>query len=113
MIKGYAVEEGHLVPMQAPLEALERLVWLDLFHPTDAEEGAIEAALGIAVPTPDEMQEIEDSSRLYLENGAIYMTANLPSPRTERNIWWLGLTSRIFLAILSTFAARGFRLTES
>ena len=31
------------------------------------------------MPTPDEMQEIEDSSRLYLENGAMFMTANLPS----------------------------------
>ena len=33
--------------------------------------------VGIAVPTREEMQEIEVSSRLYVENGARYMTATL------------------------------------
>ena len=37
----------------------------------------VEALLGIAVPTREEMQEIEVSSRLYIENGARYMTATL------------------------------------
>src|SRR6202012_4342267 len=37
----------------------------------------LEAALGIAVPTREEMQEIEVSSRLYTENGARYMTATM------------------------------------
>src|SRR5207302_2080447 len=36
-----------------------------------------EKALGIAVPTREEMQEIEVTSRLYVENGARYMTATL------------------------------------
>ena len=35
------------------------------------------ADAGIAVPTREEMQEIEISSRLYVENGARYMTATL------------------------------------
>jgi magnesium transporter len=44
--------------------------------------------MGIAIPTRDEMQEIELSSRLYFENGARYMTATLmcqsdtPVPKT-------------------------------
>ena len=42
-----------------------------------AEDKLLERALGIAVPTREEMQEIEVSSRLYLENGARYMTATL------------------------------------
>src|SRR5690606_28514001 len=47
----------------------------------------VEAFLGIEVPTREEMQEIEISSRLYIERGARYMTATLmcaadtPSPR--------------------------------
>ena len=41
------------------------------------EDRAVEQFLGIAVPTREEMQEIEVSSRLYLENGARYMTATL------------------------------------
>src|SRR6266566_2930680 len=52
-------------------------VWFDLVTPTTAEDKLLEAALGIAVPTREEMQEIEISSRLYVENGARYMTATL------------------------------------
>src|ERR1041385_4876050 len=52
-------------------------VWFDLVTPTVAEDRLLEATLGIAVPTREEMQEIEISSRLYVENGARYMTATL------------------------------------
>ena len=52
-------------------------VWVDLFNPTLAEDKAVEKLAGIAVPTREDMQEIEISSRLYMENGARYMTATL------------------------------------
>src|ERR1051326_2148502 len=52
-------------------------VWLDLVTPTLPEDKQVERALGIAVPTREEMQEIEVTSRLYVENGARYMTATL------------------------------------
>jgi magnesium transporter len=52
-------------------------VWFDLVTPTVAEDKLLERSLGIAVPTREEMQEIEVSSRLYIENGARYMTATL------------------------------------
>ena len=52
-------------------------VWIDMLSPTREEEVFIETATGILVPTPDEMDEIETSSRLYTENGAIYMTATI------------------------------------
>ena len=52
-------------------------VWFDLVTPTMAEDKLLEATLGIAIPTREEMQEIEVSSRLYVENGARYMTATL------------------------------------
>jgi magnesium transporter len=57
----------------APLPA--ETVWIDLVAPTREEEGQVEALLGVEVPTREEMQEIEVSSRLYEENGALYMTA--------------------------------------
>jgi magnesium transporter len=56
-----------------PVEA----VWLDLLAPTSEEERQVEAMLGVGVPTREEMQEIEVSSRLYEENGALYMTATV------------------------------------
>jgi magnesium transporter len=52
-------------------------VWIDLVTPTVQEDKQVEQLLGIAVPTREEMQEIEVSSRLYVENGARYMTATL------------------------------------
>jgi magnesium transporter len=63
------IEENGAVP--------EGAVWFDLVTPTLPEDKLLERALGIAVPTREEMQEIEVSSRLYLENGARYMTATL------------------------------------
>src|SRR6202453_344667 len=62
----------------ADLGALpESAVWIDLVKPTAAEDKAVERLAGIAVPTREDMQEIEISSRLYIENGARYMTATL------------------------------------
>lgn len=52
-------------------------VWIDMVRPTLPEDKLVEKFLGIAVPTREEMQEIEVSSRLYVENGARYMTATL------------------------------------
>ena len=52
-------------------------VWVDLVKPTPDEDRAVEKLAGIAVPTREDMQEIEVSSRLYIENGARYMTATL------------------------------------
>src|SRR3954462_1933602 len=57
--------------------AIEPAVWIALVAPTQEEDKLVEQALGIAVPTREEMQEIEVSSRLYVENGARYMTATL------------------------------------
>jgi magnesium transporter len=72
--KGCLVEHGdfslsHAVP--------EGSVWLDLVEPTLEEEKSVEALFGIDIPTRGELAEIEASSRLYQEDGASFMTANL------------------------------------
>jgi magnesium transporter len=48
--------------------------WIDLEEPTHEEEALVERCIKVNVPTQDEMAEIEPSSRLYEENGALYMT---------------------------------------
>ncbi|HEY6755340.1 MAG TPA: magnesium/cobalt transporter CorA [Pseudolabrys sp.] len=55
----------------------ENAVWIDMVTPSVQEDRLVEQMLGIAIPTREEMQEIEVSSRLYQENGARYMTATL------------------------------------
>ncbi|CAN5484670.1 magnesium transporter CorA family protein [soil metagenome] len=52
-------------------------VWIDMVKPTPGEDHAVELLAGIEIPTREDMQEIEISSRLYIENGARYMTASL------------------------------------
>ena len=53
------------------------VVWIDLIRPTREEELAVEAALGLQLPTVEEMEALEPSSRLYQEGGATFMTATL------------------------------------
>jgi magnesium transporter len=50
------------------------VVWIDLINPTKEEEEQVERLLAIDVPTREEMNDIEISSRLYQENGAHFMT---------------------------------------
>jgi magnesium transporter len=52
-------------------------IWIDLLDPTHAEEKLVEQSIGLSVPTRDEMAEIEQSSRLYEDGGAVYMTATV------------------------------------
>lgn len=53
-------------------------VWIDLFAPTHEEQKAAEKLMGAEIPTRDEITSIETSERLYLEPGAVVMTAQLP-----------------------------------
>ena len=67
------------------LEIPPEATWIDLSSPTRAEEAAVEAVAGVDIPTREEMQEIETSSRLRQEEGALFMTvqlvANMTSPQ--------------------------------
>lgn len=53
----------------------DSVAWIDLVSPSRDEELAAERALGVQLPTREEMAEIEVSSRLYREDGATFMTA--------------------------------------
>jgi magnesium transporter len=79
MIKAFVVENDRLRAVDDLLSNKERLVWIDLLAPTKEEEASVEKLIGVSIPTRDEMEEIEVSSRLYTENGSLYMTATLPA----------------------------------
>src|SRR5437868_6601496 len=65
------------IPVSSETDVPENAIWFDLVTPTQQEDRLVERQVGIAVPTREEMQEIEVTSRLYVENGARYMTATL------------------------------------
>jgi magnesium transporter len=48
--------------------------WIDLEEPTREEDKLVEECVRVQVPTREDMREIEPSSRLYEQNGALYMT---------------------------------------
>ncbi len=55
-------------------------VWIDLLKPTDAERSVAERATNLIVPAIADLAEIESSSRLSTENGALYLS----TPMTYR-----------------------------
>jgi len=58
--------KGQLIPDDA--------TWIDLEEPTREEDKLVEQCVGVQVPTREDMSEIEPSSRLYEQNGTLYMT---------------------------------------
>ena len=58
--------KGQLIPDDA--------TWIDLEEPTRDEDKLVEQCVRVQVPTREDMSEIEPSSRLYEQNGTLYMT---------------------------------------
>jgi magnesium transporter len=67
MLRLYTRQADQLVPLEnlpTDMHAVSCL-WLDLITPTPEEDRWVETYLGVSIPTRDEMEEIELSSRLY------------------------------------------------
>jgi magnesium transporter len=64
------------------MQSFDGVVWIDLSAPTNEEEAMMESRLAIDIPTREDMEEIEISSRLYYEDGNAFMTATVPA-KTE------------------------------
>ena len=78
MLSAYGTDKGCLTGFPTITDAVpEGVVWIDMVEPTFDEEKVVEASLKIDIPTREELAEIEASSRLYQEDGAAFMTANL------------------------------------
>src|SRR5262245_15638226 len=92
MIVAYYIEQAKIQKQTINAENIKLLkdaIWLDLVLPTEQEEALIEKYLGFDVPTKMEMHAIEISSRLYKDNGTLFMTATMlaqsdtPDPKLE------------------------------
>ncbi|OAP41578.1 magnesium transporter [Sinorhizobium glycinis] len=96
MISGYCVngEAVALSTAEPPAVLRPDIVWIDLVEPTRAEELMMEGLLGLSIPTRDDLKGIEPSSRLYVEEDAVFMTASLVY-RSETQI--PGLTDAGFI----------------
>ncbi|HKE46385.1 MAG TPA: magnesium transporter CorA family protein [Steroidobacteraceae bacterium] len=78
MLNSYVARPQGLTRLDVPAGTIPpEALWLDLIDPTPDEERLVETTFAIDVPTREEMREIEASSRLYEEAGAIYMTITI------------------------------------
>ncbi len=80
MLKSFTEARGWIEGIDA------EAIWMDLVNPIPEEKIVIEKIFGIKVPTKAKVQEIETSSRLYQENGCLYLTAPLPITDVRSNI---------------------------
>lgn len=61
---------------------MKEAIWIDLLSPSKEDENEVEEILGIDIPSREEMQEIELSSRLYKEDDSLFMTAFMVAQST-------------------------------
>ena len=75
MLRAYGPNcDGSIVEPGKGQRIPDDATWIDLEEPTHEEDKLVEHCVGVQVPTREDMAEIEPSSRLYEENGALYMT---------------------------------------
>src|SRR5690242_21910061 len=53
---------------------LSEAVWVDLLEPTDEERARVGQALELRMPARSELEEIESSSRAFIEKTALYLS---------------------------------------
>ncbi len=56
------------------VDQVQRAVWIDLLNPSDSERSLVERGTLLRVPALEELAEIESSSRLNVEHGALYLS---------------------------------------
>lgn len=110
-------------PLVSGSDLPEGTVWVDMLRPDDDERQHVASLLGVDLPTREEMKEIEASSQLYEENGAIFMTTPMisraDSPHPVQGELTFVLAPRQLVTIryteprsITVFAARTIRQPE-
>ncbi len=79
MLHIFGPKGARLLNLAEQAQIPDNIVWIDCFQPPREEERMVETALGLEIPSRQEMLEIEVSNRLYEEGAVQYMTTNLLS----------------------------------
>lgn len=79
MLSAYRLGEKGLEvePVAAGDELPAATAWVDVLQPTFDEDRIAERFLGASIPSREETEEIEFSSRFYAEDGAVFLTVSL------------------------------------
>jgi magnesium transporter len=79
MLKAFCGSDGSDVD-------LDTARWIDLFSPSEAEIDRVQRHFNVAVPTREQLSEIEASSRLRAEHGALIMSAPLMARQEDKDV---------------------------
>jgi len=63
-----------LTSIPATATSLSDAAWIDLLEPTEEERQRVEQATGLRLPTREDIEEIESSSRVYTEGPVAYLS---------------------------------------
>ncbi|MCC8180107.1 MAG: hypothetical protein LIP23_04245 [Planctomycetes bacterium] len=80
----YRVKEDGSIHHEVLTRLDDSVVWIDALAPTDTDLAQLDALMGFEVPNRHDIAEIELSSRLYREEGALVMIASLLPKSTRR-----------------------------
>jgi len=86
-------------------EPWSEATWIDLCDATEEERSAVERATGLRVPDQSAVREIETTSRVYTENGALYLSTPIPaSANASEPLSAVGfvLTQRVLISVRFT-----------
>ncbi len=94
MLRYFRTDGRHLHAIEGSdaLAIPDDALWIDVNEPTREEEAALERALGIEVPTREDVDEIQTSSRLLEDDGTLFMTGIVPYGDNRQKLQTLPLT---------------------
>ncbi|WP_044548937.1 hypothetical protein [Mesorhizobium japonicum] len=77
-----------IYPQPDSPEATKRALWLDFIDPDTAEVKEVEGLAGVALPSRENLSEIESSSRLKARDGVLTMSVPIVT-QVEGGRRWL------------------------
>ena len=88
MLYAYRIQQGSLEQVEDPALHAE-CDWLDLVAPDEAERALVDVRFGEVLPTADDMEELEASSRYFTDEDGIhvhslYVPRRWPAPEWHR-----------------------------
>lgn len=97
-----ANSQGQIIT-DANRDLLQQALWIDLVNPSKEDALMVEQCLHLNLPDLDQMRSIELSSRLYEENGTLFMTTTMvaqsQSPTPEQDSVTFLLTPKQLISI--------------
>ncbi|MEQ2354283.1 magnesium/cobalt transporter CorA [Pseudoalteromonas piscicida] len=89
MLRFFSIEHGVISEMEpstdTPIEiAIKNAHWIDTINPTEEEQVALANTLNITLPGADDVEEIEASSRCFIDSEGLHVHALFMSPNDGR-----------------------------